>query len=674
MATISSPGIGSGLDINSLVSQLVAAEAAGPTSRLDRQETRLQVRLSGYGSLKGALSALQSATNTLSDFRSYSARSVSSSDTDVLVASASGEPAIASYDVSVANLAESHKLSTDPALANAQFTSLTDTIGTGTLTFRFGTTVYDSGTDTYTSFTQSADKSSATVKITDGTLQGIRDAINQADIGVTASIINDGSYYRLAITSNDTGADNSLEISVDDDDLNDTDGAGLSLLAFNSASTNLTQTAAAVDASLTVNGISITSASNTLNDAIENMTLTLKQAGSSTVKVASDTSNVKTAVQGLVNTYNSFLDTVDTLTGYDPDTQQAGTLNGDGLIRTITSGLQRLIGTPVGGPNDAVRILADIGITTDSTTGKLIIDEGQLDDKIANNIEDIKALFAVYGRTTDGFVAFDSASADTRVGEYAVNITQLATRGSFTGSAAANLTITAGVNDTLVTEIDGISATITLTAGTYTADTLAAELQGKLNEHADLKNNGVTVEVTQSSGVLTVTSNRYGSASVVNITGGTARADLFGSSPTSADGVDVAGTIGGLAATGNGQYLTGASGDVEGLKLLITGTQTGNRGTVDFRRGYASQLNDYLEQIIGSEGSLGRATETIQDGISRINDDRERLQLRLDSIEQRIRNQFIALDTLLSQLQNTSVFLGQQLAALPQINVSQKSG
>jgi flagellar hook-associated protein 2 len=671
MASIASPGIGSGLDINSLVSQLLAAEAQAPTTRLDRREAALQVRLSGYGSIKGSLASLKSSLVTLGTLDTYTSRSASSSDTDVVVATTTGEAAAVDYDLNVTTLAASHKLSTDPALSNAQFTSVTDSLGTGKLTFKFGTTSYDKGTDNYSGFVQSTEKSSATVTITDGSLQGVRDAINNADIGVSASIIFDGTHYRLTINSDDTGAANSLQISADDDDLNDDDTSGLSLLSFNSSSTNLEQTEAAQDSALTVNGIGISSSSNTITDALENVTLTLKKTGTATVNVSRDSGRIKTAVNAFVNTYNSYLDSVDDLAGYDPDTKRAGSLNGDAVIRGITASLQRLIGTAVGDTESTFSILADIGITTDSSSGKLVVDSSILEDKIANNSEDIEALFAAYGKVTDTFVGFEGSGEETQEGKYAVNISQLATKGTLAGSAAANLTITADSNDTLVLDIDGVSATITLTAGTYTASSLVAELQSKINNASEISGAGSSVLVTESAGVISITSSRYGSASVVEITGGTGKADLVGASPVKTDGVDVAGTIGGVAATGSGQYLTGA-GDAEGLKLLITGVSLGDRGTVNFNRGYSDRLDSYLESLIGSNGSLDSTTSAIQDSIDAVSNDRASLQRRLDSIEKRIRAQFVALDTLVSQLQSTSSFLSQQLASLPTVNTTQK--
>ena len=177
MATITSAGIGSGLDINSLVTQLVEAEAQVPADRLDRRQSDIQLRLSSYGILKSTLSSFASSLSALRSASTYTSYTAVSSDDDVFTATTSGGlSANASYDIDVTSLAENHKLSTDPTLAEAKFTNVTDTLTTGSLTFKFGTTAYNAGTDDYTDFQQNDDKAAQTVTITDNSLEGIRDA------------------------------------------------------------------------------------------------------------------------------------------------------------------------------------------------------------------------------------------------------------------------------------------------------------------------------------------------------------------------------------------------------------------------------------------------------------------------------------------------------------------
>ncbi len=671
MATITAPGIASGLDINGLVTQLLAAEAEAPSLRLDKTEANLQVKLSGYGSIKGSLSALQSSLSALQNPSSFQGRTISSSNTDVLTVSSNGQVGKANYDIDVSTLAETHKLSTDPTLANAQFTDVTDVLGTGTLTFKFGTNNYTSGTDTYSGFTQNPDQATKTVTITDGSLEGVRDAINQANVGATASLVFDGEFYRLAITSDTTGEANGLQITVNDDDLNDSDASGLSLLSFNETSTNIAQTAAAVDAAFTINGISITSASNTVTTAIESATINLKQLGSANVNVNLDKGKISSAINSFVSSYNGFVDLTNQLTQYNAETRVAGTLNGDAITRGITNTVRRLISDPVGEVGETLTILAEIGVTTDSKTGRLNIDNATLNSKLESDFDRFASLFSAYGVTTDAGISFTGSTDNTSVGNYNVNITTAASRGVLVGSSAANLTIATGSNDGLALKIDGLQTTINLTAGTYTASELAAELQSKINNASTFSNSGVSVRVTESAGVFSIESQRYGSASKVEITGGSGMTDLVGGSATSTSGNDVAGTIGGVEASGNGQLLTG-TGNASGLILTVTGSTLGARGSVDFNRGYADRLNSYLDNILESDGLLSSTSDSIKSRIERVVDDREALGLRLVSMETRLRAQFSAMELIVSQLTNTSNFLTQQLDSLPTIGSSNK--
>ena len=665
MATITAPGIGSGLDINGLVTQLLAAEAQAPTLRMDRREANLQVQLSGYGSIRGSLSGLQNSLSSLQNPATFQARSITSSDSDVVTVTSNGNVTEANYDIVVTTLAETQKLATDPTLAAAQFTDVTDQLGTGTLTFKFGTD------PTLPGFAQNPDRATETVTITDGSLQGIRDSINQADIDVTASIIFDGSFYRLAVTSDITGEANAIQITADDNDLADNDAAGLSLLSYNDSSTNFLQTDAAVDAAFTINGIAITSASNTVTEAIESATLNLKAEGSADVSVNIDKSKVSSAITSFVTGYNDFIATINQLTSYDADTRRAGALNGDALTRGITSTVRRLISNPVGEISATLNILAEIGITTDSQTGELRLDNATLSKQLNDNFDRFVSLFSEFGVSSDAGVSYIGAQEETLIGNYAVNITTAASRGDLQASAAANLTIVENSNDSIDFTIDGISASITLTAGTYTASELVAELQSQINNATAFSNSGISVLVSESAGTLSIESQSYGSASSVSITGGNGETDLVGASATSTAGNDIAGTIGGIVATGKGQTLTG-TGAADGLSLLVTGT-TGARGSIDFNRGYADRLSSYLSTILQSDGVLDSTTDSIQSRIDSIGEDRENLQRRLVTIEARLRSQFSALDVLVSNLQSTSDFLTQQLDALPKIGVNNRS-
>lgn len=651
---LSSPGIGSGLDVNGLVSQLMALEQR-PLTLLATKEAKYQAQLSAYGSMKGALSSFQSAVAALATPAKFTAVKASVADTAVLTASASPSASAGSYSIQVQTLAQAQKLK------SGTFAATTTTVGTGTLTIQFGT--YSGG-----SFTLNPDKSAKTITIgsSNASLSGVRDAINAADAGVAASIVNDGSGYRLVVSSKDAGLANALKITVADNDLNNTDAAGLSQLVYDASTggtTNLTQTVAAQNATAVIDGITVTKSTNTLTDAIDGVTLTLLKEGSTTtLSVAKDTAGIKAAVESFVKAYNDLNKTLTDMSKYDAVNKQASILTGDATVRSVQSQLRALFNTALSSAGGGLTTLADIGVTF-QTDGTLKLDATKLTNALNDGSKDISTLFAAIGKPSDSLVGFVSSTADTQDGSYAINVSQLATRGKTVGGGAAVLTINAGSNDTLSVTVDGVSASLTLAAGTYTATTLAAEIQSRINGASALSSAGIGVTVTQDLGVLTVTSNRYGSSSKVAITGGTAAADLFGAA-TQTDGVDVAGSIGGVAASGSGQALTGA-GDASGLKVNITGGATGDRGTIGFARGYADLLDKLVGRMLENDGLVDGRMDGINASIKELGTRREALTRRLEQIEKRYRAQFTALDAMIASMTQTSTYLQQQLANLP---------
>jgi flagellar hook-associated protein 2 len=234
------------------------------------------------------------------------------------------------------------------------------------------------------------------------------------------------------------------------------------------------------------------------------------------------------------------------------------------------------------------------------------------------------------------------------------------------GSAAAALTITAGVNDSFTVNVDGASAVITLAAGTYAnAADLAREVQSKVNGASAISGAGNTVTVTESGGILTLTSERYGSTSSVQISSGNALADLLGGTPVTTAGVDVEGTINGTAGSGSGQFLSDLGGGASsGLKIEVTGGALGDRGTINFSRGYAVQLDKLVTDFLGTRGAITARTDGINASIKSLDQRRQQMQERLVGVETRIRAQFTALDTLIARMNTTSQFLTQQLATL----------
>ncbi|HWQ94302.1 MAG TPA: flagellar filament capping protein FliD [Gammaproteobacteria bacterium] len=660
---ITAPGIGSGLDVNSIVSQLLAVERL-PLNALDRKEAVFQAKISAYGNIKGALSSFQTAVRGLSDIARFQTIKATSADTTVYTAAASSSAVPGNYAVEVTQLAQTHSLRSEG------FANLTSVVGSGTLTFQYGTL----GSNP---FSLNPDKTAQTVTIgaSQNTLSGIRDAVNAANIGVTAIIVNDGSAgtpNKLVFTSKDTGESNSLKVTVTDDDTTHTDTSGLSQLAYDPTAVvgsgkNLVQTVAAQNALLNVNGInSISKANNTVTDVIQGVTLNLlKQAPGTTVNltVVKDTASVKANVEAFVKAYNDINKTISDLTAYNASTKQAGLLQGDPSALSIQRQVRSVLTNALQFAGGNYTLLSQIGVSFQKD-GTLKLDTNKLQTAIDSNFTDIAGLFAAVGKPSDSLISFVSATADTKPGSYTVDVTTLATQGKSVGSTPpAALTITAGSNDTLSVTIDGVSATVTLAAGTYASATaLAAEVQSKINGASALTTAGAGVAVTvDGANNITVSSNLYGSASTVDILGNGA-ANLLGT-PTNTTGVNVVGNIGGLTASGSGQTLSGA-GDANGLKLLISGGAVGvSRGTVNYSQGYAYQLGKLADNLLATTGPITSRTDGITKSITGIGKQRDAINRRLGDVEQRLRAQFAAMDNLVAKLKSTSDFLTRQLAS-----------
>ncbi|MCC7090661.1 MAG: flagellar hook protein, partial [Nitrosomonas sp.] len=258
---VSSAGIGSGLDIDGIISQLMAIEKR-PLTQLNNKKAEQQAQLSAFGSLKSSLSSFQDSVQELAKPSVFNGFKATLVDTEMATVSTSSSAAAGAHDIEVQSIAQSQKIKSEA------FASTDTIIGNGTLTIAFGT--YN-GDGTFTANTEKAAKT-ITIDPAKSTLADIRDTINDANAGITASIVNDGSGNRLVIASKDSGLANALKITVDDADGNHTNNSGLSKLAFDASTggvANMTETVAAKNAVMVIDGITVQKSSNTINDALE---------------------------------------------------------------------------------------------------------------------------------------------------------------------------------------------------------------------------------------------------------------------------------------------------------------------------------------------------------------------------------------------------------------------
>ena len=356
MASISALGIGSGMDLNGLLDQLAAAERQ-KLQPITLQKQVQQAKISAYGRIESALSSFQTAADKLGKAETFQGVKSTTAGASVTAAASATAP-IGTYQINVIDKAQNY------SIATAGVADLTSNLGAGELNFTFG------------------DGETLNVSISAGSssLSDIRDAINAANGGVQASIVNDGSGtpYRLVLASSQTGTDAAIS-SIDFGDL----GTELSL-------DGLTERTAQ-NALVNVNGIVITSQTNRVEGAIQGVTLDLQEEGSSTVSIARDNEQTEEAVKNFVTRYNNLQSVIGELTRFGGEGGNNGQLLGDATLRTVQSRMRNIISSGVEDGN--FRNLRDVGIDI-GVDGRLTLDESKLSALTANNMVDLKTFFA----------------------------------------------------------------------------------------------------------------------------------------------------------------------------------------------------------------------------------------------------------------------------------------
>ena len=387
-------GVGSGIDIDTIVKTLVNAEKAPKTSQLDRLEKQTTTRISAIGTLTGALNTFKSAVDSLNKTSLFEARTASSSSSSTLKATATSTAPAGSYSVQVQQLAASSKVALQSVSVSG---STAATFNSGTLEISAGTT-------------------SISVDITaaNNTLAGMRDAINEAgkSSGISASIITDDSGSRLVLSSTKTGAGNDIRVVAEEDGVTtgsnllttqnfapiadpDNTGAFLKPDSTSGAGGVITQ---AKSARLTIDGLQVVRSSNKISDALEGVTLDLLAAQSSTdltdgktinITVGVDKAGVRSSLQKFVDAYNALISTTAQLTAFVPvdgSNPVTGPLFGDTSVRGLLSGLRNELANTSG--QDDIKALAELGITT-GKDGKLSLDDTKLTAALDRNFDEV---------------------------------------------------------------------------------------------------------------------------------------------------------------------------------------------------------------------------------------------------------------------------------------------
>lgn len=467
-------GILSSSEITSLIQQASAAYEA-PITALQTAEKPITTEISALGSVQSSLSSLQSALSSLADVQSLSQRSVSSSA--AVQATATNQAATGTYTLSSIHLA------TAETLVSSGFTSTSGSLGSGSVTFQVG-----SG-------------SPITLNIASGedNLTDIATAINQADLGVTANVVFNGSDYSLSLSGNATGSANSFTVSG---------SGGLAGLTYDGSTQDLTEETKAENASFSFNGISITSGSNTINGAIQGLTLTLAASGSATVSVSQNVQPLVQSAQSVMQALNSALSTIAQYSSYS-QTSGAGPLLGDVGLQIVRTDLLNAISDSFGGPatNGTYTSLGSVGFGITSG-GQITLDTATLETAAQSNYNAVAGLLGAVGTATNANVGVQAVGG-AQAGTYDINVTSNS-GGSLVGTingqtaSGSNGVLTAtssgpaqGISLTIANGVTGDLGTVSVTSGLF------GQLSTILNGALDPTTGSVTNEITNLNASVT---------------------------------------------------------------------------------------------------------------------------------------------------------------------------
>jgi flagellar hook-associated protein 2 len=745
-------GLSSGIDWSTIVTQLIAVDQRSVTL-VSNQQSAYQAKLKEWQSFNTQLLTLKTAADALNDpdsfnvFKTVMSTDNSSVQAGSLISASADTSAIAdSYTIKVVNLATAQKLSSDT------FADATSALGTsyaGDITIN-GKTLTVSATDT---------------------LAGVANKINNLNAGVTASMLNFSTTdHRLIITSTSTGAQG---MSITNDLFGWTDTNNVIIPGQ--------------DATINIDGVTVTKTSNTIDDVIPGVTLNLLNADNNTtinLNVTRDTDTIKKNIQNFVTDYNNVMSYISKQFSYDTTTNTTGgVLFGDTTLLSVKSDLTSVITQPIWGVNSQFSILGLAGINLDDK-GQLSIDDTTLTNYLQTNLNDIVSLFAVQGTTSSNSLAYVGDTQNSKAGEYTFHVDTAATRSTSTSNTAVSGAL--GSDETLTITTGKIRADISLTAGMTIGDIISAintatstqtlvgkaqlqqndstpitsettwnniknatlqngdvinfsgtdrnggpvtgsytisdagndTVQGLLTAIQNAFSNNVTAAI-DSSGRIVVTDKSSGTSQLavaigkpsgrgldfgtvdktnpggqtggyaLNITASNDGSDhlvltsnsygsgsftmsednhlLWNSDQTVNNGKDVAGTINGEAATGHGQVLTGNTGNAntEGLSVKYTGTSDNvDAGTVKLTIGTADLFDRALFNITDSYSGYVYFKETsLQNSIDNFQTRIDQMNAQLDQKKQQMINEFVAMETALSNIQNQSNWLLGQLTA-----------
>jgi flagellar hook-associated protein 2 len=648
---ISFSGLATGMDTDKIIAGLTSF-GTKRIEALRKQQVAATSNQAVFTGLQGKLNELQGTVSRLarSVAGAFEGRKVSSSDDTLLTGVGSSTAQNGTYALRVDTLAQAHQV------GSAAVADPTTALKTGTVDLKVG------GTTT-----------TITVDSSNNTLQGLAQSINDSDADVSASVVGDGTGYRLLLTSGKTGQANAITITN-----NLTTGAGESP----NFADRLVQ--AATDAKVTLGtgpgAIAVTSSTNKVDNLIAGVTLTLTKADPAktvTVNVTADTEAATTAVDDFVKAYNSVIDFIDARDNYDAQTQTAGILLGNRDVAELRNELAGAVSSAVGGLNPKMNRMSAVGLTFNDK-GRVQFDSGKLTSALNGGVAgvtgtDVKRLFALSGTSTNGSVSFllgGSKTQATPTGQtYGVNVTSVATRANVTGASALAGTVNIdGTNNSFNIKVNSLAASlVTIEPGSYTPAALAAAIQSQLATQYGSS----AVAVNLDAGRLQFTSQLFGSGSRIEFAGGSALATLGFSGSEIGAGTNVAGSfvVNGKTelASGSGQVLIG-SGDnafTSGMQVKVGLTAdllngNGNEAELTVTQGLASRLGKVLDRFTDPvDGRFKTIDDRFKKSVETIEKTITKEQASLTLKQQQLLRQFAGVESTVSSLKN----IGSQIAA-----------
>ncbi|GAB5440473.1 MAG: hypothetical protein Fues2KO_08220 [Fuerstiella sp.] len=655
-------GLVSGLDTESIVNGLLEIQQQ-QLDRIELKRADVLAEKSTFAQLEAQLLTFRSNVSRLARVQNspFEKNLVTVSDEAVLSATASAKAANGVYRLTVDSVAKAHQIAT------GGFADTDSEITQGTLEIRIG----------------SGDLQTITVDSTNNTLSGLAESINSANIGVTASIIQDAGAgatpYKLLLTAKETGADQAVTIT--NNLAADSGNAVKPVFDF----ANPVQAAANAQVTLGsgAGAITVESDTNQFTNLIDGVTIDALNTSAGqevTLTVAQDNDSTVDAVQDLVDSFNSVMEFIDTQSAYNEATEQGGPLNGNRSVISIQQRLRNALVSVVPGISGEANRLSAIGVSV-TDEGRLELDNTRLQN-ILNGSDpnvsrgDFKKLFALDAQIDNPKFSFILGSSRTQpsTNPIEIDLTQAAERATLkAGTDLAASTVIDTSNRTLEIEIDGATATVTLNEGTYTRQELADHVEDVINAASDLK--GRKVNVGLNGDALNITSDSYGRTSEVRIVSGTSVSTLGYVVNDEDTGRDVAGTfiVDGESepATGKGQVLSGNSDNAVTadlqlrVKLSPSEIVAGSEANVSITRGLAATLDSVLDDMLDPvNGGLQTIEERFDEELQTLQDTLDRQQELFDLQQEALIREFVALESALSELQSTSDFVGSQLAAL----------